>query len=50
MASPSRRLWGQAGLLEGVGDHGRVGEQVGTDLAEGGELLGPVAGGVGFPG
>src|SRR4029450_5673245 len=35
----------EAGLLEGVGDDGRVGEQVLADLlAEGGQLLGPVAG------
>jgi hypothetical protein len=41
----------EAGLLEGVGDHGRVGEQVVADLlAEGGQLLGPVAGGVGVKG
>jgi hypothetical protein len=37
----------EAGLLEGVGDHGGVGEQVLADLpAEGGQLLGPVADGV----
>ena len=37
----------EAGLLEGVGHHGGVGEQVGPDgLAEGGQLLGPVTGGV----
>jgi hypothetical protein len=38
----------EAGLLKGVGDDGGVGEQVLADLlAEGGQLLGPVAGGVG---
>ena len=37
----------EAGLLEGVGDDGGVGEQVVADLlAEGGQLLGPVAGAV----
>jgi hypothetical protein len=41
----------KAGLLEGVGDDGGVGEQVFADgLAEGGQLLGPVAGGVGLHG
>jgi hypothetical protein len=41
----------EAGLLEGVGDHGGVGEQMLADvLAEGGQLLGPVVGGVGFEG
>ena len=35
------------GPLQRVGDHRGVGEQVGADaLAEGGQLLGPVAGGV----
>jgi hypothetical protein len=38
----------KAGPLQREGDHGGVGEQVGADRAgEGGELLGPVAGGVG---
>jgi hypothetical protein len=41
----------EAGLLEGVGDDRGVGEQLVADgLAEGGELLGPVAGGVGLDG
>jgi hypothetical protein len=36
---------------EDEGDHGGVGEQVSVDLlAEGGQLLGPVAGGIGFEG
>ena len=49
MASPRRRLCGpRSGLPEGEGDHGGVGEQVGADgLAEGGQLLGPVAARVG---
>jgi hypothetical protein len=39
----------EPGLLEGEGDHGGVGQQVVADvLAEGGQLLGPVAGGVGL--
>jgi hypothetical protein len=38
----------EAGLLEGEGDHRRVGEEVAADgAAERGQLLGPVAGGVG---
>jgi hypothetical protein len=38
----------EAGLLEGEGDDSGVGEQVGADLlAQGGQLLGPVPGGVG---
>jgi hypothetical protein len=41
----------QAGLLERVGDHGGVGEQVVADvLTEGGQLPRPVAGGVGASG
>jgi hypothetical protein len=36
------------GLLQGEGDDGGVGEQVGADgLAQAGQLLGPVAGRVG---
>ena len=38
----------EAGLLDGEGDHGRVGEQLGADVpADGGQLLGPVPGRVG---
>jgi hypothetical protein len=48
MASPRRRLWGRSRLLQGQGNHGGVGEQLGADVpADGGQLLGPVAGGVG---
>jgi hypothetical protein len=38
----------EAGLLEGVGDDGGVGEELGADpVADGGQLFGPILGGVG---
>ena len=38
----------EPGLLQGQGNHGGVGEQLGADVpADGGQLLGPVAGGSG---